>query len=184
MKELPPQNFEVAKGEDWPIEIRVFGEKSVKLAGDAVAGATSLFLHWDHPAMSDGDKLLFGDHVVVTLDEDLAAGATTADVVALAGPLRSGLEGHELRDLTGYDIEMEILEAAGDETPLVSKTDADVTLADQTGDDRGKVLIDGEADDIASLVARSYPWFAWRRGDGVNKRLCGGILTVTDAGFQ
>jgi hypothetical protein len=184
MAELPPQNFTIAKGQDWPLEILVFGpEKSLRLAGDAAAGATSLFVAADHPAFSDGEKLLFGDNVVVTIDGPTAAGARSVTVEALAGPLDAGQDGQLLRDLTDATIEFEALQDGGDATPVISKTGADIVILTQTGDDRGKVQVAGAEADTAQLEPGAYPWFAWRRNSGSKRPIARGTLTIEAAGF-
>lgn len=183
--DLPaPQDFRIAKGQDWPLEITVFGpEAALKLAADAAASATSLTVEADHPALSDGDKFLFGANVVVTVDGAVSAGTRTVAVDALAGPLQRGETGKLLRDLTGYTIEFEALTHAGDATPAISKTGADILILTQTGDNRGKVQVVGEAADTSSLAAGEYAWFLWRRDSGSKRPIARGTLTIEEAGF-
>lgn len=180
----PPQNFAIAKGQDWPLEIRVFGpEKSLKLTADAAAAGTSLTVNPDHPALSDGDKFLFGEHVVVTVDGNVAAGTRTVTVDALAGPLQSGEVGRLLRDLTGWTVEMEVLARAGDALPVISKTGGDVLILTQSGADRGKLQISGSAADTEDVDAGEYTWFVWRRDSGEQRPIARGLLRIEEAGF-
>lgn len=185
MAELPPQNFTIAKGQDWPLEITVFGpEKELKLTGDAALGAVSIAVEWDHPALSDGEMFQFGDHVVVEVDGAVAAGAATVAVVALEGPLQRGEKGFLLRDLTGFEIEFEALADGGDATPLISKTGADITLLTQSARaTRGHFQVAGVAADTTPLDEGSLVWRAWRRNSGSSRPISGGTLTIRNEGF-
>lgn len=177
-------NFTIAKGQDWPLELRIFGvEKSIKVAADAATGATTLVVESDHPALSTGDKLLVGRNVVVTVGADAAAGVQSVTVSAISGPLARGDRGRLLRDLTGWTIEFEALAAAADATPVISKSGATVTVLSQVGDSRGLVLISGLAADTASVTPGEYAWFAWRRDAGYTRPIARGSLTVEAQGF-
>lgn len=181
----PPQNFTIAKGQDWPLEVTVFApEKELKLAGDALLGATTIYVDWDHPALSDGEMFQFGDSVVVEIDGAVAAGATSVPVVEIEGPLQRGEKGVMLRDLTGATLEFEALEDGGDATPVVSKTSDDIILLTQSGRaTRGHFQIDGLAADWTAVTPGSFPWYAWRRNSGSSRPVARGTITLENAGF-
>lgn len=181
----PPQNFTLAKGQDWPLEITVFApEKELKLAGDALLGAETLFVDWDHPALSDGEMFQFGDSVVVEVDGAVAAGATSVPVVAIEGPLQRGEKGMMLRDLTGATIEFEALQDGGDATPIFSKSGAAIILLTQSvRATRGHFQVDGDAADWSSSAPGAYPWVAWRRNSGSSRPVARGTITLENAGF-
>jgi hypothetical protein len=184
------QKVRLAKSQDQIIELRVLAGAgreddliSARLTADALTGATSLVVLPLSDALASGDKLLFGENTVVTLTGAAAAGVTSLAVSALAGPLRSGDVGRKLQDLTGYTIEAEILTRRGDATPLISLTGADITLATQTGDDRGKVQIGVVAADTTSLTAGNYYGAAWRRNAGTSRPLVEFEVELVEAGF-
>lgn len=184
MNELPPQNFTLAKGQDWPLEIRVIApEKRLKLSGDAEASAVSLFVDGDHPALLDGEKFLFGDHVVVTIDGAVAAGVRNVTVEALAGPLQRGELGQMLRDLTGATLQFEASLDGADATPAVSKTGGDIVILTQTGEDRGKFQVAGVAADWDDADVGEYVWHAWRRNSGSSRPVARGVITLEKQGF-
>lgn len=183
--DLPAQNFRIAKGQDWPLEITVFGpEKEIKLAGDAIAGATTLVVEADHPALADGDMFQFGEHVVVEVSGAVAAGATSVTVEALDGPLQRGEKGLLLRDLTSATIEFEALANSGDATPAISKTGGDIVLLTQSARaTRGHVQVNGLAADTSSLEAGPLTWHLWRRNSGTSRPIARGTLTIEEQGF-
>lgn len=181
--QLSIQKLELAKGQDWTLRLRILAPERVELAANAIAGATALTLKPLGAARANGDKLLFGENTVVTLSAGAAAGAISLAVSALPGPLNSGDRGQLIRDLTGFTIGFEALTAGGDATPVISKTGVDVTLANQTGDDRGFVEIAGVAADTASLALGHYYAAAWRRNSGSSRPLAEFGLVISAKGF-
>lgn len=182
--ELPPLNFTLAKGQDWPLEITIFGpEKSIRLSGTAADGATDLFVEADHPALDNGDKFRFGEYITVTLTNDVDAGDRHIPVSALAGPIEAGETGELLRDLTGYTIQLEALEDGADAAPVFTKSGADVVIPSQAGADRGKVQIAGAAADWASSEPGAYPFWAWRRDSGQKRPIARGTINLEAQGF-
>lgn len=180
---------EVAIGSDWTIEHRIRAGDGhgkpikVTLTANAVAGATSLSIRPDHPALSSGDKLLFGEDVIVTLSSGCAVGITTLAVTATDCVLNQGDELAKLADLTGYTVALEVLTRRGDATPYIADTSFTVTLATQSGADRGKVQVAALAAVTASLVAGSYFAALWRRDSGQKRLLDEFTLKLVEAGF-
>lgn len=180
---LPPQTVEIAKAQDWTLQFRVLAPEKVTLDAPALASAIALTIKPLETALSNGDKLLFGKNTVVTLGAAAAAGVTSLTVSAIAGPLQQGDVGQKIRDLTGYTIEMEVLENAGDATPLISLTGADITLHTQTAEERGLVDVAGVAADTSSLTPGDYAWALWRRNSGTTRPLATGTFKLYEAGF-
>jgi hypothetical protein len=173
----------VAKGQDWTVEWRVLAPETVQLGADAAIGADALTVLPLEAALASGDKLLFGENTVVTLDGAVAAGAESVPVTTTTVKLRKGDVGQKIRDLTGYTVEFELSAKAGDATPLIADADVTVTVLTQTGEDRGKVQVavpDTETDDLA---AGSYFGALWRRDAGSERPLATASVTIKEAGF-
>lgn len=183
------QTAPIAKGQDYTIKVRVLagdgrGEPiKIRLTAPAASGATSLTIRGDHPAIASGDKFLFGEEMVVSASATCAAGVQTLSVTAIAAPLRQGDELAKIQDLTGATIAMEILTRRGDATALIAKSGGSITIATQTGDDRGFVSIAGVAADTASMDPGSYYGAVWRSNSGSARPLCEFTLQLREAGF-
>jgi len=182
---------EITKGQDWTIEARIFTASGrgpddlvkVRLTAAAAASATALTVVPLDDALASGDKLLFGENTIVTLSNAAAAGVTTVPVNAIPGPLSAGDVGKKLQDLTSYTIAMEILENRADATPVISKTGASITLATQTGDDRGKVQATGVAADTTSLAVGRFFGAFWRTNAGTSRPLAEFDVSLIARGF-
>lgn len=180
---------EVAIGQDFVLEHRIRAgdghSKPIKvtLTANALATDTSLSIKPDHPALSSGDKLLFGEDAVVTLSAGCAVGSPTLSVTAPGFALNQGDELVKLVDLTGYDVKLEVLTRRGDATPLIADTAFTIALATQSGTDRGKLQASCSAATTASLVAGSYYAALWRRDSGQKRQLDGFTLKLVEAGF-
>lgn len=184
--------LEIPKGQDFTFELRVFagngeGDKPerVQLNASAAAGATSLVIKPLEYALSSGDKLLFGKTTIITLTAGAAAGVEALAVSAIPGTLHSGEFGHKVQDLTGYTIEMEVLNERGEATPVISLTGADITIPSQAGDSRGIVNVSFAAVDTspAAVLAKHYYGVVWRRNAGAQRRLKELDISIVEAGF-
>lgn len=189
----------VAIGSDFTIEHRIRAGDGhgkpikVTLTANALAGATSLSIRPDHPALASGDKLLFGEDVVVTLSGACAVGIATLAVTATDCAFNQGDELAKLVDLTGYTIACEVLTRRGDATPYIADTSFTVTLATQTANDRGKVQIaclaavttalQATAVALGQSAAGSYTAVLWRRDSGQKRPLDVFTLRLLEAGF-
>lgn len=191
MSAIGTQKLRVAKGQDQVLRQRIFaadprsGEPIyAELAENAITGATSLTVRPLRNALASGDKLLFGENVVLTLSAAAAAGGTTVALVgsALPGPLQAGDQGRKLQDLTGYTVNMEVLTNRGDATAVIALTG---TPATQTGDDRGFVDFSLAAADTSGLAAGHYFATSWRRNAGSSRPLTpeGIDFEIFEAGF-
>ena len=188
---IPPQAapYAVGKGQDFTLAFRILAGDGrgrpikVTLAADFAAGVTSLTIKPGHPALASGDKLLFGEDVVITLSGACAAGVATLAVDATLCALRTGDTLVKLQDLTSYTIALEVLTRRGDATPYMADTSFTVTLATQTGVDRGKVTLAALAAATASLTAGSYYAALWRRNSGNVRPLAEFTLKLVEAGF-
>lgn len=179
---MPSGNvIEVAKGQDWAVEYRIragdgHGKPiTVTLDADASEGDSSLTIKPDHPSLSDGDVLLFGEDTLVVLADDCAAGEKTLTVAATPCSFDRGNELAKLVDLTGYAIKAVVLSKLGSSgTEIIAADDIDVTIPAQTGENYGKVVISGVAADTAEQRAGSYPGALWRTDSGETRPLDGG----------
>lgn len=169
--------IDLAKGEDRLLAFRVSTGDTVQLSDAAAAAATSLSIKANKTALSSGDKLLFSDNVVLTLSGSVAAGAVTASVSALPGPLARGDVGKLIQDITGFTLQFEVLTRAGDATPLIAKN---ATISDATG---GVCRVQIDADDSDDLDPGSYYWALWRRDSGDSRPIAEGTLALREGGF-
>jgi hypothetical protein len=182
VNETPVTCVRIAKTQDVTVQIRVRSHEWAQLTAAAIAGATALSVRPLEYALASGAKLLFGGNVV-TLSASAAAGDVSLAVTAISGPLKAGDEGQLLRDLTGYSIEMEVLSNRGDATPIISLSGSAVTLATQSGVDRGKVDIALVAANTTNVAAGMYYWAAWRRNSGSTRPLAEGDFELVEKGF-
>lgn len=181
----------LAKGQDAVVEITVRagwdeGEvESVKLAAASLAAATSLTIEPLKYALASGDMLLFPGNIVITLSSAAAIGATTLACTSPAapGPLRHGMVGEKLRDLTGYTTSLEVLSAAGDATPAMTAI-AGVNQTQSATDGRGRVRFTFTAVVTAAVESKRYAAAMWRTDSGSKRPLWEGDLEVYDAGLQ
>lgn len=180
---LPLQLLQIARSQDFAIELRALIPETVRLVSSAAIGVTALAIDADHPAFSSGEKFLFGNNIVVTLNGACGAGVASLPVTATSGQLDSGEIGYRLRDLTGYTIEFEVLHKAGDAAPVISITGGSITILTQSGDDRGKYLVSGLAVATTNLVPKNYYCAAWRRNAGTSRPIFEGTFVLRDAGF-
>lgn len=182
--------IEVKKGSDFAVEYRIRAGDGhgkpirVTVAADAAVGATSLTVNPDHPALANGDKLLFGEDVVVTLSAACDAGDTSMDVTATTCAFDRGAQLDKLVDLTGYTIKAVVLQKRGDlaASAVIADTAFTVTLATQSGVDRGKVTISALAAATASKDAGSYYGALWRRNSGSTRPLAEFDFKLVEAG--
>jgi hypothetical protein len=191
--------IEVAIGQDFTIEHRIRAGDGhgkpikVTLTANALAGATSLSIKPDHPALASGDKLLLGEDAIVTLSGACAAGVSTLAVTATDSPFQQGDELVKIQDLTGYSIKLEVLTRRGDATPYIADTSFTVTLATQSGSDRGKcqsaclaavtTALQAAAVALGQSAAGSYYAALWRRDSGSTRPLDEFTLKLVEAGF-
>lgn len=187
----PREEIVIRKNQDGFIDLRVLvgegnGEspETVTLTGDALTGATTLNVKPLDYALSSGDKLLFDKNTVVTLSAAADAGVVALAVTALGGPLGQGKDGYKIRDLTGFEIAMEILEEKGDATALISINGADVTILTQSGVDRGRAQLAFQAIDTSALVNESRLYGAiWRTNSGSARPIKEVDIRIDEAGF-
>jgi hypothetical protein len=181
---------DLAIGQDFSRELRILAldgagrRVSVTLAADAAAGATSLTVKPDHPALASGDKLLLGANVIVTLSATCDVGTTSMAVTATPAALNTGQQLAKVQDLTGFTVQAEALASRGDATPVIASADITVTLATQTGNDRGKLTLAVAAAVTAALDAAALYLAVWRRDSGSKRLLYEASLRIQDAGFE
>lgn len=182
--------IEVTKGQDFAVEYRIRAGDGhgqpirVTLTADAALGSTSLNIKPDHPAFAIGDKLLYGQDVVITLSATCDAGDPTMEVTATLHPLETGAQLEKLVDLTAYNLKAVVLEKRGDVAAdaLIPDTAFTVTLATQSGVDRGKVMVSALAAATASKAAGSYYGSFWRRDSGNTRPLAEFTFKLVEAG--
>jgi len=182
--------IEVAKGQDFAVEYRIrtgdgHGKPiRVQLTADAALGATSLDIKPDHPAFASGDKLLFGEDVVITLSSTCDAGDPTMPVTATTHALDTGAVLEKITDLTGYTIKAVVLEKRGDlaAVAFLADTAFTVALATQSGADRGKVTISALAAATVTKPAGSYYGSLWRRDSANTRPLAEFTFKLVEAG--
>jgi len=179
---IPNEPIRVAKGQDATIRRRVRAIEWAQLTADAASGATTLNVKPLAYALASGAKLLFGENYVITLSAAADAGDVALTVTAIDGPLKTGDYGQMVRDLTGYTIVIEVLSNRGDATPVITLSGADVTLATQTGVDRGIVDLALVAADTASLDAGVYFWSMWKTDAGTTRPLAEGEFEIVEMG--
>lgn len=179
----------IAKGQDVTREITVIAywdddePIAVKLSSAAVAGATSLSVDRNKYALVSGDMLIFDGNLVVTVDTAGAAiGASSVPVTAIAGAIKGGEVGKKLQDLTGYTISLEVLDAASDATPEITKSGTNQTQ--NATDGRGRVRFTIAAADTTGLEAKRYSAAAWKTDSGSKRPLWTGDVEVYDDGFE
>lgn len=175
--------IEVAKGQDWTIQYRILAPERVRLAADAAEDATSLLIQPDHAALASGDKLMYGENVILTLTSACAVGVKTLAVSATPCILPATSWLQKVRDLTGYTLELEVLTRRGDATPLISKTGANVTILNQTAELRGLVEVAGLAADLAAMQPGLYFVTFWRTNAGTKRPLSGEDFKLVESGF-
>lgn len=178
----------IAKGQDAVIEIIVRagwdeGEvESVRLSAYAAAAATSLSIEPLKYALDSGDMLMFPGNLVATLGDAGAIGATTLTVTALPGPIRQGVVGEKLRDLTGYTIALEILNSAEDTTPALTQiAGTNQTQSAITG--RGRVQFAIAAAASGAAEARRYYAAARKTDSGSVRPQWEGEVEIYAGGF-
>lgn len=181
------QNIEAGsgfvKGRDFEIVHRILAPELVTLRADAAAGATSLLIKRLEDALSDGDALIVGKNMLVTLDGAAAAGVELLAVDAIPGRLFEGEILQKVRDLTGYTIEWELLAARGDATPLIATGSVTIQLLTQSGATIGQVRITGAAALTTALDPGRYFYALWRRNSGSRRPLAYGDIVLEEAGF-
>jgi len=180
--DVPFTHLRKAIGDETPFELRVRAPEWCQLTADAAAAATSLAVRPLPHALASGDKLIFGENTVVTLSGAAAAGVVALPVSATPGPLSAGDVGQKLRDLTGFTLVFEALSNRGDATPLITISGDDVTIATQTGIERGKVQFTCLAAKTASLSPSTLYWSIWRRNVGSARPEAEGDLEIYEAG--
>lgn len=192
MPDIPEQTITVAKGSDWVRFVRVYDKARIILSADAAAGATTLTLAPDHPAIASGDKILFGENVILTTSGSCAAGATSLGVTAIPGPLKARAIGQRIvKDLSAYAIEFRVFAHRGASETLFTLAEASgVTVGDDTTDPAGSgksdvVQVDGDEDNTADLDAGAYFWVLWRVDEGNEYPFEGarGPFEVEDVGY-
>lgn len=128
--------------------------------------------------------LQVGDGLVVTVDTAGAAvGATSIPVTATPGPIKGGEVLRKLSDLTGYTIEMRIMDSASDVETIIPVANLPVTVPDQsTIANRGVFNVAVEAADTSGLTGGPFFGAAWRV-DASNKRsLWTGQVNIVNEG--
>lgn len=185
MADIPEQTIRVAIGSDWTRYVRVFDGATITLSADAASGATTLTLAPDHPAIASGDKILFGENVILTTSGACAAGATSLSVTATAGPLKARAIGRRIvKDLSGYDLEFRVLTNRGDSTALL---EIQGTSADDTTDpnspkaDIGSIV--GDEANFTSVDAGTYFWALWDATESSEVPLAQGPFELVEAGY-
>lgn len=178
--------IKVAKGQDWVRYVRVFDGAQVQLSADAATGATTLTLAPDHPAIASGDKLLFGENVIVTTSGTCAAGATSLSVTALAGPLKAKAAGRRIvKDLSGYTLVVEISDDRDDATALITAPTTAVgdDATDPNSPKADVVSLTGLAADTSSQTPGTYYWALWNRASNANRPLADGPFILEAKAF-
>lgn len=187
MPEIPEQTITVVKGSDWTRYIRVFDGAQIVLSADAATGATSLTLAPDHPSIASGDKILFGENIILTTSGSCAAGATSLGVTAIPGPLKAKAVGRRIvKDLSTYTLEFRMLAQRGD---TASVFDIAATTGDDATDPAGSGKADiaqvtGDEDDTKDETAGSYYWALWNTVESAEKVLASGPFEIVEAGYQ
>lgn len=181
----PEQTIRVAKGSDWTRNFRVFDGAQIVLSADAATGATTLTLAPDHPAIANGDKILFGENIIVTTSGASAVGSTSLSVTALTGPLKAKAVGRRIvKDLSTYDLEFRVLTNRGDSTALL---EIQGTSDDDTSDPNSPYvdvgLVTGDEANFASVDAGTYFWTLWDATEGGEKPLAQGPFILEEAGY-
>lgn len=185
---IPYQKIVLAKGQDLDIQLRVLAPETVTLDAPAITGATTLTVKPLQDAIANADKLLFGKNTVVVVGASAAAGTTSLTVTALGGPLSAGEVGQKIRDLTSYTLVFEASKTKDQATPTITKTtvgSGGVTIATQTGDDRGKVTVSLLAADTsgAGVEATTYYWTLWKRDAATMRPIAEGDMLIAEKGF-
>lgn len=181
----------LTKAQDATIEFRVrkgdgHGEPiRLVLTADAAATDTSITVHRDHPALSSGDVLIFGEDVLLVVNTaGSAAGAITVPLTAgLAGPLYRGDVLEQLQSLTSYTLEAELLTTGDQETAEVAFTSGDFTIPTQTGANYGKAQLAVAAADTSGLDEEAYVLGVWRTNSGTARPLGRYDVRLSEAGF-
>lgn len=180
------QNIEAGSGfvigRDFEITHRVLAPETVRLREDSPVAGVILYCERLDDPLSDGDKLLIGKNMIVTLGDDALAGAQTVDVVALAGPVRSGEVLQKIRDITGYTIEWELLDSRRDTTAIIASSQVTIEILTQTDVDRGRVRITGAAALTQDLTPGRYFYSLWRVDAGFRRPLAYGDIELEAAG--
>lgn len=185
------KTVEVAKGQDFAIEVRVLAGDghgkpiNVTLTADAAIGAESLSIKPDHPAFASGDMLLFGEDTVIVLDEACAAGDPTMGVVATTFPMSAGTQLDKISDLTNYtSMKCVVLAKRGDAavSAVIADSALAVTKATQSGIERGKATIVGLAAATASKEPGSYYGAFWLRDSGAMRPFADFTFKLVEAG--
>jgi hypothetical protein len=180
---VPNVEFEIAKGQTWAYEFRVLAPEAVQLSADVGIGEDALPVLALDDALASGDKLLFGENTVVTLDGAAAAGAESVPVATTTVRLRKGDVGRKIRDLTGFDEQFEVLTQSGDATPVIADAALTVTPATQSGDDRGKVTVSGAPGTTTSLGVGSYFGALWNRESSEERPQATASIKLVAKGF-
>jgi hypothetical protein len=179
--EIPWQPITVAKGEAFTRYVRILGPERVRLATDAAAGATTLLIKPDHPSIGNGEKLLAGDNIIVTLTEACPAGDTSLVVSAIVGPVSAGSYLQRIvKDLSGYTVSVEIVANRGDATPVLTIAP---TVTDDTEDPaaiKSDVLVISTTAAQMAFGPGHYAWFAWRTNAGSERPIANGSFTVEE----
>ena len=171
MADIPEQTIRVAKGSDWTRYVRVFDGAEIVLSADA--SASPLTLAPDHPAIASGDKILFGENIILTTSGACAAGATSLAVSSVPGPLKARAVGRRLRkDLSGYELELRVFENRGDPAAMFTLAEGGgITVGDDATDPAGSgksqiAQVVGDEDDTKDETAGNYFWVMWRCDEG------------------
>lgn len=183
MSDIPQFKLTIPKGSDKTVRVRVTTGDYAEVGANAAAGATSITVKRLPQALSSGDKLLWGENVVITLSANAAAGATSISVDAIPGPLYMGERLEKLRDLTGGTFEMEVLTNAADATPVIAASAITATLATQSGSDRGIVDLAFADDDTDAITVGDYYGVIWRRDSGAERPIAEGTVSIVPKGF-
>lgn len=181
----PETAIKVAKGSDWTRNFRVFDGARIALSADAATGATSLTLAPDHPAIATGDKIQFGENIIVTTSGASAVGATSLSVTALTGPLKAKAIGRRIvKDLSTYDLEFRVMTNRGDSTAVL---EIQGTSDDDTSDPNSPYvdvgLVTGDEANFTSVDAGTYFWALWDATEGSEKPLAQGPFILEEAGY-
>lgn len=179
----------IERGRDGTIPIRCHvlngrgGYVEAKASAYAAAGVTSITIDRLEYALASGDMLQIGDGLVVTTSGAVAIGATTLPVTTTPGPVKAGEVMRLLANLTGYTVEMRIMNTAGDLVPVIPVVNLPITIPDQTViATRGIFNIAVDSTDTSSLTGGPFAGTAWRT-DASNKRsLWTGQVNIVDEG--
>jgi hypothetical protein len=186
MADIPEQTITVVKGSDWTRYVRVFDGAQIVLSADAAAAAVSLTLAPDHPAIASGDKLLFGENIILTTSGACAAGATSVGVTAIPGPLKAKAVGRRIvKDLSTYTLEFRMLAQRGD---TASVFDITPTVGDDATDPNSPkadiAQVVGDEDDTKDETPGSYFWALWNTVESAEKVIAQGPFEIVEAGYQ